>query len=180
MPPPIAKRVPVERTRHGDTVVDEYAWLRDRDDPDTLAYLEAENAWTEQQLAHTVPLQERLFEEIKSRIQETDLSVPVRRKGWWYFTRTEEGKQYPIHCRVPVSAGDTVHAPDPSTPEQVLLDQNVEAGDAEFFSVGALDVSLGSGLLAWSADRAGDELYELRFRDLSTGTDLPDVVPDTY
>jgi len=106
--------------------------------------------------------------------------VPVRRKGWWYFNRTEEGKQYPIHCRVPVSDGDTPHAPDPSTPEQVLLDQNVEAGDAEFFSVGVLDVSPGTGLLAWSADRAGDEVYDLRFRDLASGEDLPDLITGTH
>src|SRR5438874_2291194 len=96
--PPTAKRVPVERVRHGDRVIDEYAWLRDRDDPDTIAYLEAENAWTEDQLAHTRPLQDTIFEEIKSRILETDLSVPTRKQGWWYFSRTEEGKQYPIHC----------------------------------------------------------------------------------
>ena len=81
--PPIAKRVPTTRVRHDDTVVDEYAWLRDRDDPDVVAYLEAENAWTEAQLAHTKPLQEKLFQEIKSRIQETDLSVPVKRREWW-------------------------------------------------------------------------------------------------
>ena len=78
---------------HGHTFVDEYAWLRDREDPDTLAYLEAENAWTAEQLAPTAAFQEKLFEEIRSRIQETDLSVPVRRRGWWYYSRTEEGKQ---------------------------------------------------------------------------------------
>jgi oligopeptidase B len=178
--PPIAKRVPTERVRHGDVVIDEYAWLRDREDPDTIAYLEAENAFTEEALAHTKDLQERLFQEIKSRIQETDLSVPVRKKGWWYFTRTEEGKQYPIHCRKPVSDADTPHAPADSTPEELLLDQNVEAGDSEFFSVGALDVSPSTTLLAWSHDRDGDEVYELRFRDLATGEDLPDVVPGTH
>ena len=178
--PPVAKRVAAERTRHGDTVVDDYAWLRDREDPDTIAYLEAENAWTEAQLAHTKDLQERLFEEIKSRIQETDLSVPVRRRGWWYFTRTEEGKQYPIHCRTPVSESDTLHAPAEGTPEVVLLDQNVEAGDSEFFSVGALDVSPDTRLLAWSTDRDGDEVYELRFRDLGSGRDLDDVIPGTH
>ena len=178
--PPIAKRVPVERNHHGDTVVDEYGWLRDRDDPDTLAYLEAENAWTEARLAHTVPLQEKLFGEIKARILETDLSVPMRRRGWWYFTRTEEGKQYPIHLRKRVSDDDTPHAPADGTPEELLLDQNVEAGESDFFSLGALDVSPDSRLLAWSADLAGAEVYELRFRDLATGEDLPDVVPGTY
>jgi oligopeptidase B len=178
--PPLAKRVPTERTVHGDTVVDEYAWLRDRDDPDTLAYLEAENAFTEQALAHTKALQEELFAEIKSRILETDLSVPARRRGWWYFNRTEEGKQYPIHCRMRVSEDDSRDAPSGTAPEEILLDQNAEAGDSEFFAVGGLDVSLDTRLLAWSVDRDGSEVYELRFRNLTTGEDLPDVVPGTY
>jgi oligopeptidase B len=178
--PPIAKRVPTVRERHGDTVVDEYAWLRDKDDPDTIAYLEAENAWTKAQLAHTEPLQARLFEEIKGRIQETDLSVPMRRRGWWYFSRTEEGKQYGISCRTRATDADSEHAPAASTPEELVLDQNVEAGDSEFFSLGALDVSPDGRLLAWSSDRAGAELYDLRFRDLESGEDLPDLVPDTY
>src|SRR3954453_7074366 len=160
--PPAPKQVPVERTRHGDTVVDPYAWLRDRDDPDTIAYLEAENAWTEQALAHTKPLQEKLFQEIKSRILETDLSVPTRRRGWWWFTRTEEGKQYAIHCRKPVTADDDAHRPADATPEEVVLDQNVEAGESDYFGVCAFDISLDSKLLAWSTDFAGAELYELR------------------
>src|SRR4051812_40188898 len=178
--PPIAKRVPLERLHHGHTFVDEYAWLRDRDDPDTMAYLEAENAWTEQQLAPTTEFQEKLFEEIRSRIQETDLSVPVKRRGWWYYSRTEEGEQYGITCRKQASEADTRHAPAESAIEHVLLDQNVEAGDSEFFAVGALSVSPDSSLLAWSSDRAGAEVYELRFRDLVSGEDLPDVVPGTY
>jgi len=178
--PPIAKRVPATRERHGDTVVDEYAWLRDRDDPDVVGYLEAENAWTEAQLAHTKPFQEELFEEIKRRIQETDLSVPVKRRDWWYFSRTEEGKQYPIHCRKPVRADDTKHAPADSTPEEVMLDQNIEAGDSDFFSLGGFDVSPDGQLLAWSSDLAGAEVYELCFRDLTTGKDLDDVIPGTY
>jgi oligopeptidase B len=178
--PPIAKRVPVERTRHGDTVVDEYAWLRDREDPDTLAYLEAENAFHQAELAHTEALQERLFQEIKGRIQETDLSVPVRRKGWWYYTKTEEGKQYPSHWRKRATDADTVHAPAEATPEELLLDQEAEAGDSDFFAVGVLDVSPDTSLLAWSADFDGDEVYELRFRNLADGTELPDVVPGTH
>src|SRR2546421_115008 len=175
--PPIAKRVPVERVQHGHTFVDEYAWLRNREDPDTLAYLEAENAWTEEALAPTTDLQERLFDEIRSRIQETDLSVPIKRRGWWYYSRTEEGKQYAISCRKQADDADTRHAPAEASAEHVLIDQNLEAGDSEFFAVGALSVSPDASLLAWSSDRAGAEVYELRFRDLSTGEDLPDVVP---
>jgi oligopeptidase B len=183
--PPVAKRVPVSRVRHGDAVVDEYAWLRDRDDPDTIAYLEAENAFTEASLAGLAPLRETLFREIKGRIQETDLSVPMRRRGWWYYSRTEEGRQYPTHCRKRATDADVepdggVHRPAESTPEEVLLDVHAEAGDSEFCSRGGLDVSPDGTLLAWSADRAGDEVHELRFRDLATGTDLDDVIPGTY
>jgi oligopeptidase B len=178
--PPVAKRVPSERTRHGDTVVDEYAWLRDRDDPDTIAYLEAENAFTEAGLAHQAPLREQLFQEIKGRIRETDLSVPTRQRGWWWYSRTEEGKQYAISCRKAVSPADDGHRPAADTPEEVLLDANVEAGDSPFFSMGAFDVTTDGTTLAWSLDTDGSEVYELRFRDLRTGEDLPDRVPGTY
>src|SRR5439155_26707991 len=167
--PPIAKVVPVERLLHGHAFVDDYAWLRDREDPEPMAYLETENTWTEEQLAPTAGFQEKLFEEIRSRIQETDLSVPVKRRGWWYYSRTEEGKQYGITCRKQSSEADTRHAPADSAVENILLDQNVEAGDSEFFGVGAMSVSPNSTLLAWSSDRAGAEVYELRFRDLVTG-----------
>ena len=98
--PPVAKKVPAERTHHGDTVVDDYAWLTDKDDPDTVAYLEAENAYTEARTAHLRRLRETIFQEIKARTLETDLSVPTRKGGWWYYARTDEGKQYGIQCRV--------------------------------------------------------------------------------
>jgi oligopeptidase B len=169
--PPVAKRVPSERTRHGETVVDEYAWLRDREDPDTLAYLEAENAYTAEVMAPTKGLQEELFTEIRSRIQETDLSVPVRKGAWWYYTRTEEGRQYPIHCRSRSESGEG---------EVVMLDQNAVAGEAEFLAVGAFDVTPDARLLAYSTDFAGSELYTMRFRDLETGADLPDELAGTY
>src|SRR5215510_9987201 len=178
--PPVAKRLDTERTTHGERSIDEYTWLRDRDDPDTIAYLEAENAWTAAGLAHTEALQGRLFDEIRSRIQETDLSVPTRRRGWWYFSRTEEGRQYGVLCRKPASEGDDRHRPAEDTPEQVMLDQNVEAGESDYFSMGTFDVSPDGRLAAWSKDLAGAEVYELRFRDLETGDDLADVVPDTY
>ncbi|HYD10037.1 MAG TPA: S9 family peptidase, partial [Acidimicrobiales bacterium] len=178
--PPVAKRVPTTRERHGDTVVDEYAWLRDRDgDPDVIAHLEAENAHTEAALAHTKDLQEQLFQEIKARVQETDLSVPVRKGSWWWYSRTEEGKQYAISCRMPVTV-DGEDAPSADATEQVLLDGNVEAGDSEYFSIGAFDTSPDHSVLAWSADFAGAEVYEMRFRDLRTGEDLDDVLDGTY
>src|SRR4051812_31625844 len=101
MQPPAAKRVPFVRDVHGDRVVDEWHWLCDSDDPDAIAYLEAENAYTDAMSEPLAGLRATLFEEIKAHVQETDLSVPVRRGPWWYVTRTEEGKQYPIVCRRP-------------------------------------------------------------------------------
>jgi oligopeptidase B len=159
-------------------VVDEWAWLRERDDPTVQAYLEAENAWTEAAMAHTEDLQERLFEEIKARIRETDLSVPVRKGPWWYYTRTEEGQQYPIHCRTPAREGELEPAED--AVEQVMLDQNVAAGTSEYFAVGNFALTKDGRLLAWSSDTSGDEVYTMRFRDLATGEDLADEIPGTY
>ena len=111
--PPRPDRRPVTRERHGRTAVDDYAWLRDdeRTDPDVIAHLEAENAHTAATLAHTAALQESIFQEIKGRVQETDLSVPTRLDRWWYYHRTIEGEQYVVHCRV--AAGDIAAAPDP-------------------------------------------------------------------
>ncbi|MEA3056343.1 MAG: oligopeptidase [Actinomycetota bacterium] len=177
--PPVAKRVPTTRERHGDVVVDEYSWLQHKDDPEVIAYLEAENAYVEAELADTKSLQTELFEEIRKRIQETDLSVPVRKGAWWWYGRTEEGKQYGISCRKPVTDPAETE-PATSAAEQITLDQNAEAGDSEFFSVGAFDTSPDHQLLAWSADRAGAEVYEMRFRDLRTGADLDDVIEGTY
>lgn len=171
--PPTAKRVPTTRTVHGDEVVDEYAWLRDRDDPDTEAYLAAENAYCEQRTAHLSELRDAIFTEIKTRTQETDLSVPVRRGEWWYYTRTEEGKQYPVHCRASREAPDTGD-------EQVLIDQNELAGDSDYFALGVFAISPDGTLLAYATDHDGSEQYTLRFRDLSTGADLPDQITGVY
>lgn len=165
--PPVAKQVPVVHARHGGAVTDPYAWLRDRDDPDTVAYLRAENAYAEEWFTPLAPLRERLFDEIRSRTKETDLSVPVPYGPWDYYVRTEEGLDYPIHCRRPLGAIDG---------EQVLIDENTEAGDLDYFDLGVLAISPDHTLVAWSADRDGSEDYELRFRDLATGTDLPDRI----
>jgi oligopeptidase B len=170
--PPVAKRIPTERTVHGETVVDEYAWLRDRDDPDVVAYLEAENAWTDAAVAGLADLRQAIFDEIKSRTQETDLSVPARKGPWWYYSRTVEGSQYGIQCR-----RSDEH--DEST-EQVLVDVNEVAGDAPYLDVGAFDVSPDHRTLAYSVDFAGDEVFTLRFKDLDTGEHLPDEIPGTY
>jgi hypothetical protein len=105
--PPIARRVSSERTHHGDTVIDDYEWLRDKEDPEVVAYLEAENAYAAQQTEHLEPLRQRIFDEIKSRTLETDLSVPSRKGDWWYYGRTIEGKQYGVHCRCPIGSMTT-------------------------------------------------------------------------
>src|SRR5918995_5802643 len=138
--PPMAKRIPTSRTNHGDTIIDDYAWLEEKDNPAVTAYLTAENDHTEKATAHLAGLRETLFEEIRTRTQETDLSVPVRKGGHWYNTGTVEGSQYPIHCRVRVAVGDgAAGATPPSTAdgrpldgEEVLLDENVLAGDGAF------------------------------------------------
>ena len=104
--PPTARQVRAERTHHGDTVTDEFSWLAEKEDPQTIAYLEAENAYTEQATAHLAGLRETLFEETKKRTQETDLSVPTRKGGHWYYTRTVQDQQYGIQCRRAVLAGE--------------------------------------------------------------------------
>ncbi|MBT8224917.1 MAG: S9 family peptidase [Dactylosporangium sp.] len=182
--PPVAKRVPRERSHHGDTVIDEYAWLADKEDPATTKYLEAENVFTATTTEHLTKLRTTLFEEIKSRTQETDLSVPVRKGRYWYYARTEEGQQYPIHCRRTVRDGElappSTAAGTPLPDEQILLDGNVLAGKAEFFALGTLDVSPDGELLAYSADFSGDERFTLSVVNLTTGQLLADEIPNVH
>jgi oligopeptidase B len=185
---PVAKKVPFERTFHGDTVVDEYEWLRAKEDPEVIAHLTAENAYTEARNAHLAPLRDTIFDEIKSRTLETDLSVPVREGGFWYYSRSFEGRQYGVQCRAPIAGPDDwapprpaeVDAAQPALPgEQVLFDANLEAEGHEFFSLGTFDVSTDGALLAYAIDVEGDERYTLRVREIATGEDLDDEVPDT-
>ncbi|GAA2686960.1 S9 family peptidase [Nonomuraea recticatena] len=180
--PPLAKKVPSERTHHGDTVIDEYAWLTNKEDPDTIAYLQQENDFLKQETGHLEELQEQVFQEIKGRTQETDLSVPSRKGAWWYFSRTQEGKQYGISCRVPAE-GDTppVVTTDGTLPgEQVLLDGNELAGDSDFFSIGTSAVTPDGKLLAYSTDYKGDERFTLSFKDLQTGEKLADEISGVF
>ncbi len=179
--PPVARPESHERTQHGDTVIDEYAWLADRDDPGTVPYLEAENAWTTHATAHLAGLRDTVFGEIKARTQETDLSVPSRKGGYWYYTRTEEGKQYGIQCRV-AARPDEVDPPATESieGEEVLLDGNVLAEGKDFFSLGTFDVSPDANWLAYSTDFAGDERFTLQIKDLRSGEVLADEVPDTF
>ncbi len=169
--PPLADRIPHTQTAHGIQRTDEYYWLRERANPRVIEYLEAENAYTKQMMQHTEPLQQRLYEEMKGRIKETDLTVPVRMDDYYYYTRTFEGKQYNVHCRKRGSLDST---------EEILLDQNALAEGAEFFRVGVFRVSPSHRLLAYSTDTSGAETFTLRVKDLETGRMLPDEIPNTY
>ncbi|MEU0089980.1 S9 family peptidase [Kribbella sp. NPDC006257] len=178
--PPVAAQKPVERIHHGDVFVDDYEWLRDKSDDEVLGYLRAENEYTEARTAHLEPLREAIFQEISDRTLQTDLSVPARRGGYWYYTRTVEGKQYAISCRVKVD-GDEPPATDGEIPgEEILLDGNEVAGDSEFFSLGTVDVSPDGRLLAYSTDLTGDERFTMRIKNLDTGDLLPDELPELH
>jgi oligopeptidase B len=169
--PPIAKVVPTLTTLFGDTRIDPYAWLRDRDDPDTIKYLEAENAYTKAMMKSTEELQSKLYAEMLGRIKQTDLSVPVKREEYFYYTRTEEGKQYGIYCR---KRGSLESA------EEILLDGNVLGAGQKYFRIGNFAVSPNHRLLAYSVDFAGDEMYTIRVMDLETRVLLADEIPNTY
>jgi oligopeptidase B len=168
--PPVAKTIPKTDTIHGDVRVDDYAWLREKDSPDVLAYLEAENAYTDAVTAPTEALQETLYREMKARIQETDLSVPYRYGGYFYYSRTEEGRQYPIRCRKQGSL---------EAEEQVTLDLNALAEGHSYLGLGAYAVSDDGNLLAYSTDVTGFRQYTLHVKDLRTGELLPDRIEKT-
>ena len=179
--PPAAKRVDTRREHHGDVFDDPYEWLRDKSDPAVIGYLTAENDYTDAITAHLQPLRQKIFDEIKARTKETDLSVPTRRGDYWYYGRSFEGKQYGVHCRCPVSSADDWVPPrlDEQTAvpgEEVLLDENTEAEGHEFFALGAISVSIDGNILAYSSDVVGDERYTLRFKNLTTGDHYPDLI----
>lgn len=187
--PPQAKQVPAQRTHHGDTVTDHYEWLREKESPEVLDHLHAENAYTDAVTADQQPLREAIFGEIKHRTVETDLSVPSRRGDWWYFTRTIEGEQHPIYCRVPAEgdskdpAAWTPPEIQPGTPlegEVTYFDTNAEAEPHAFFQLGGMAHADSGRLLAYCEDTTGDEHYTLRFRDLSTGESLPESVENVH
>jgi oligopeptidase B len=167
--PPVPPRRPRTLTLHGDQRLDEWYGIRDAD-AEVVTYLEAENAFTEQVLAHTAERREKIFEEIRSRVQETDQSAPVPYGPWEYYDRTVEGLQYPISCRRPRGGGE----------EQVLLDENDLAKGHDFFSLGEAVVSPDHRVLAYTVDFTGDERYTMRFRDLDAGADLVDEIVNVY
>jgi oligopeptidase B len=157
--PPVAEKQPYVHELHGDQRNDDYFWMRDRQDPKVISYLEAENAYTQSVMQHTEELQTALYQEMLARIQETDLSVPYRKGDFYYYSRTEEGKAYPIYCRKQGSLDAS---------EEVLLDQNQLAAEHEFFELGLLQVSPDHQLLAYSVDTSGSERYTLFFLNLET------------
>ena len=168
--PPIARVEPRVLTVHGETRIDEYFWLRDRGDPEVTAYLEAENKYTAAVMRHTEALQERLYQELRGRIKETDLSVPERLDEYFYYTRTETGGQYPIFCR---------RRGSPEGPEEILLDQNPLAAGHAYFRVGVTEVSPDHRLLAYSVDTSGGEDFTLFIKDLATGRLLAESIRST-
>ena len=169
--PPRAPVRPHTFEMHGQVWSDDYRWLRERSDPQVLEYLRAENAYTELMMQHTRALQERLYAEMRGGIKETDISAPEKRGDYYYYTRTEEGRQYPIYCRKR-GAWDA--------PEQILLDQNGLAAGHSFCHLGVFEVSPNHRLLAYSYDTTGAERFTLRVKDLDTGELLPDCLSNTY
>lgn len=165
--PPAAKIKPFKFEEHGHVRVDNYYWLRERDNPEVIDYLEAENAYTEEMTAGTKGLEDALFEEIKGRIEQTDESVPYKKDDYYYYDRYEEGKSYPIYCR----KRDTMQSD-----ELVMLDVNVLAEGHEYCLVKGLDISSGQNILAYSVDYIGRRLYDVHFVNLDTGEELPDVI----
>jgi len=180
--PPIARREPTTREHHGDRFDDHYAWMADRDSDELRELLVAENAHATERTEHLRPLADQVFDEFRSRIEETDLSVPVRHDRWWYYSRTIEGEQYAVEARVLVAAHPERPALDGGRPpagEQVILDHNEEGRDHEFFAVGASEVSPTGDLLAYAVDVVGDERYDVRVRRIEDGVVLDDTVRQT-
>lgn len=186
--PPIAAKRPHTITAHGHVRTDEYHWLRlseeqrNAAEPDSLTravidHLNAENAYTEATLAPVKALRESLFAEMKARIKETDMSVPYREHGYWYRERFDAGKEYSVHLRA--AAKDDRWPADDDAAWQVLLDENVLAKGSAYFELGDFEISPGNGVVAYSTDRVGRRLYDIRFRDIATGQDLPDVIEST-
>jgi oligopeptidase B len=166
--PPIARKIHTETKLHGIVLSDDYAWLRDKQDPEVTAYLEAENAYAEAFMAPLAGLREELYQEMLSHVKQTDVSVPFRDGDWWYYTRTEEGSQYSIHCRTHGSPSATE-----DTPEKILLDGNQLAEGHAFFAIGATDISDDGRWLAYATDITGFRQYTLHIKDLDTGETLP-------
>jgi oligopeptidase B len=163
----MATQNPDSLEHHGNVRVDDYYWLNQRDNPDVIAYLEAENEYAEAMTAHIKDLEDDLFEEMRSRIKEDDSSVPYKLDDYFYYTRFEEGQEYPIYAR----RKGTMEAP-----EEIMLDVNAMAEGHGFFSVSGVSVSSGQDILAFTQDTVGRRIYEVRFKNLTTGETLPEII----
>ncbi len=168
--PPEAKKIKKELTIHGDTRVDYYYWLRERDDPEVTAYLKAENEYLEEKMGHTEALQEKLFNEIVGRIKQTDMSVPYKDNRYYYYSRYEEGNEYPFYCRKKGSLEEE---------EQIMLNVNEMAEGYDFFNVGGLSISMDNKMLAYGVDTVSRRKYTIHFKNLETGEILSDEIPNT-
>ena len=165
----MVKKVPMPLEKHGHTRIDDYYWLRERENPEVIAFLEAENDLAEKEMAHVKALEEKLFEEIKARFKQTDMSVPYKRDGYFYYTRFEEGKEYPIYARKKDALDQ---------PEEVVLNGNELAEGHDFFSIGGWAVSSAQDIVAYAVDTQGRRIHTAYFKNLTTGELLPDVLPE--
>jgi len=165
--PPAAKKIPKNQVFHGETLKDDYFWLREKSDKEVIAYLEAENAYTEELMKGTAELQDKLYKEMLARIKQTDTNVPYRDNGYYYYSRTQEGQQYPIYARKRGSL---------TAPEEITLDLNELARNLKYTAIATYAVSDDSHLLAYSHDTTGFREYFLRIKDLRTGKLLPDDI----
>ena len=163
------KKIPMQLEKHGHVRVDDYYWLRERDNPEVIAYLNAENDHSDRTMAHTKALEEKLFEEIKARIKKNDMSVPYKRDGYFYYTRFEQGKEYPIFARRKGSLDQ---------PEEIMLDANILAQGHDFFSIGGWALSADQNLMAYAVDTQGRRIFTVYIKNLLTGELLPDVIAE--
>lgn len=173
VPPPVAEKHPEELTIHGHTRIDNYYWLNDRDNPEVIGYIEAENEFLIDMMAHTERLQERLYNEMRGRVREDDQSVPYRENGYYYYTRFEEGSEYPIYCRRKESM---------DAPEEIILNVNKKAEEYAFFNLTGVTMSPDHTTIAFAIDTVGRRLYTVYFKDLTTGelldTKISDITPN--
>jgi len=170
MEAPVAIKIPVELTKHGHTRIDDYYWLRERENPEVIKYLEEENAYFDTMMSGTKQLQEKLYNEIVGRIKQTDMSVPYLQECYYYYTRFEEGKEYPIYCRKPGSL---------EAEEEVLLNVNDLAEGYSYYHVGGISVSPDNSMIAYGVDTVGRRNYTIYIKKLLTGELLPDAIPST-
>jgi oligopeptidase B len=165
----MVKKIPTRLEKNGHVRIDDYYWLRERDNPEVIAYLNAENQYAEKEMAQAQPSEDKLFEEIKARFKQTDMSVPYQRDGYFYYTRYEEGREYPIFARKRSSLDER---------EEIMLDTNILAEGHEFFAIGGLAVSSERDLLAYAVDTQGRRVYTTYFKNLTTAGMLPDVISE--